>query len=141
MLNPGVYNLGQQAIAAALTDQVITVGPGNDPFIKNLQGILAANLWCDFVYGTGGTTCVVIVETSLDQGVTWIPIARFDFTTANGRKICNLSGLLSKAVTAVAALSVEGVNDGVLGDMTRAKVTSTGTYAGNTSVSVRLQAR
>jgi hypothetical protein len=66
---------------------------------------------------------------------------RFDFLLASRSAVANLSAALSKAITTVAALSAEGVNDGVLGAKLRAKVTSTGTYAGNTSVAVYIGAR
>ena len=69
----------------------------------------------------------------------WVDIARFDSLLAGRSASANLPGFLSKNVATVAALAVEGVNDGVLGSKLRAKVTSTGTYAGNTSVSIRAQ--
>lgn len=145
MDNPGIYNLGGRAIAAALTDIVITEGTSesNVPqaLVDNLDGMTAVTLFCEFIYGSGGTTCAVIVQTSINQGDDWIDIARFDFMTANRSVVCNLSGLLSKVVTAFAALSSEGVSDGILGDRLRAKVTSTGTYAGNTSIAVRAAVR
>lgn len=141
----GILNLGDEDITAAVTDEVITEGSSaqSSPqlFVDRLDGMQAVTLSARFTYGSGGTTCAAIVQTSLDQGATWIDIARFDFTTASARKVANLSGLLSKAVTAIAALSVEGVSDGVLGDRLRAIVTSTGTYAGGTSISVRAHAR
>jgi hypothetical protein len=145
MDNPGIYNLGDEAITTALTNSVITEGVSSSgaaqSLIDRLAGMTAVTLFCEFIYGSGGTTCVVTVQTSINQGDDWIDIARFDFTTANRSVVCNLSGLLSKVVTAFVALSVEGVADGILGDRLRARVTSTGTYAGNTSVSVRAAVR
>lgn len=143
---PGIYDLGDEAITAALTNSVITEGVSANnvaqAFKDRLEGMTAVTLFCEFIYGAGaGTTCAVIIQTSINQGDDWIDIARFDFTTANRSVVCNLSGLLSKAVTAFAALSSEGVNDGILGDRLRAKVTSTGAYSGNTSVSVRAAIR
>ena len=135
-----IYNLGDSAITAALTNEVITEGTASNgqsqELISNLDEVTALTLFCNFTYGSGGTTCAVVVQTSLD-GTNWIDIARFDFTTASAAKRCNLSGLTAVAIAAVAALASESVLDGILGDRLRAKVTSTGTYAGNTSVSVR----
>lgn len=143
-MSGGIYSLGDLAVTAALTNEVITTGSdssGNaQEFINGLDFAAAVTLFCNFTYGSGGTTCAAIVQTSLD-GTNWIDIARFDFTTASAAKRCNLSGLTPVAVAAVAVLSAEGQTDGILGDRLRAKVTSTGTYAGNTAVSVRAAVR
>jgi hypothetical protein len=100
----------------------------------------AVTLFANFTYGSGGSTCIAVVQTTLD-GVNWIDIARFDFATSGDAKRCNLSGLTAVGVAAVAALSAEGVLDGILGDRLRAKITTTGTYAGNTAISIRASAR
>lgn len=143
-MSSGIYNLGDQAISVAVANSVITTGVSSNgvdqAFIDGLEWMAAATLFCNFTYGSGGATCVVIVQTSLD-GVNWIEIARFDFGTVSAAKRCNLSGLTPVAVAAVAALSAEGVLDGILGDRLRTKITSTGTYAGNTAVSVRASVR
>jgi hypothetical protein len=140
----GIYNLGDEAITAALTNSVITDGVSTQGvaqgFIDGLDWMAAVTLFANFTYGSGGTTCAAIIQTSLD-GTNWIDIARFDFTTSSAAKRCNLSGLTPVAVAAVAALSAEGVTDGILGDRLRAKITSTGTYAGNTSISLRSSVR
>lgn len=143
MNNPGLYNLGDLALTVALTGEVITAGAndagGAQAFLDDLDGMVAASIFCAFAYGSGGTSCAVTVQTTLDD-VNWIDAARFDFATASSRKAANLSGLTPEAVAAIAALSMEGVNDGVFGHRWRAVVTSVGTYA-NTTVSVRLNAR
>jgi hypothetical protein len=144
MNNPGVFNLGDRTITAALTDQVITEASGVEGAqsdIRNLAGMTGVTIEAKFVYGSGGTTCLVTIQTSLNQGTDWIDVARLDFATANARKTVNLSAAAAAAVAAVAALSAEGKVDGVLGDRLRAKVTSTGVYAGNTSISVRAAVR
>lgn len=100
----------------------------------------ALTLVATFGYGSGGTTASATVQTSADGGTTWLDIARFDFTTASAKKVANLSGLLSKAVAAYAALASEGVFDGVLGTQLRAMVTTTGTYV-NSTLDIRAIAR
>ena len=141
-MSEGTYNLGDQAITAAVTNLVITAGVSAagvaQAFIDRLEDMEALSLFVNFVWGSGGTSCVIVVQTTYDD-VNWIDIARFDFATASASKVANLSGFLSKGVTSVAALAAEGVNDGVLGSKLRARVTTTGTYAGNTSVSVRAE--
>ncbi len=143
-MSVGTYNLGDTSILAAVTNQVITAGVSDagvaQAFIDHLEDMEQLSLFVNFVYGSGGTTCIVVVQTTYDD-VNWIDIARFDFATASASKVCTVSGELSKGITAVAALGAEGVNDGVLGGKLRAKITSTGTYAGNTSVSVRGEVR
>ncbi len=146
MNNPGTKSLGDRAITTALTGEVITSSPDiqgqTQEYLDNLEGMLAATLSVNFVYGSGGTTCIVTVETTLDQGTTWTEVARFAFATASEHNQVNLSGLTPvTTVYTPAALSSDSVKDGIMGDRWRAKVTSTGTYAGNTSVSVRLNAR
>lgn len=132
-LVPDVYTLASLSITTALTDSAQTA-------IEDLDGMTAVTIEANFAYGSGGTTCKAWVQTSFDGGTTWRDIAEFDFTTATRVAVANLSGLLSKAVTAYAALTSEGVTDGVLGDRLRVKVTSTGTYV-NTTLSVRASVR
>jgi hypothetical protein len=140
----GIYNLGDRAIATALADTVITSGVSSSgveqEFIDSLEWMAAVTLFVNFTWGSGGTACLVYVQTSLD-GTNWIDIARFDFAQASSAKRCNLSGLETCAVAAAASLASEGQLQGILGDRLRVKVTSTGTYAGNTSVSVRAAVR
>lgn len=146
MNNPGTKNLGDRALTTALTGEVITSQPDSQgqtqAYIENVEGMLAATLSVNFVYGSGGSTCIVTIETTLDQGTTWTEVARFAFATASEHNQVNLSGLTPvTTVYTPAALSSDTVKDGIFGDRWRAKITSTGTYAGNSSVSVRLNAR
>jgi hypothetical protein len=143
MNTPGVYDLGSISLTVPLTAQVITVGSANDQHLDPLDGMLSASIQIRFAYGSGGATCKVYVQTSLDQGTTWVDVICATFTTASGNKAFNLSGLTPRtmAVTpADGALADDTAVDGILGDWWRAKVTSTGTYA-NTSLAIRLTAR
>ena len=133
MNNPGVYSLALLSPTVAQTAAVQTPGA------INLDGITAVTLEAAFQYGSGGTSCSAVVQTTFD-GTIWRDIARFDFTTASATKHCNLEGLLSKAVTLYAALGAEGVYDGVLGNQLLAVITSVGVYA-NTVLSVRASVR
>lgn len=146
MENPGIKNLGDRAITAALTGEVITSLPDRtgqtQGYADRLEGMLACTLSVNFVYGSGGTSCKVAIETTDNQGLTWTEVARFGFTTASAEKKINLSGLteIVSAYTPI-ALSDDAGKGGIFGDRWRAKVTSVGTYAGNTSVAVRMNAR
>lgn len=145
MNNSGIYDLGDRTITAALTGEVITAGVSAggaaQAFIDRLEGMAAATVFADFDYGSGGATCVVVVETSIDQGDNWIEVARLDFATADDKKTVCITAAQPALPSSVQALSSEGVVDGVLGDRLRAKVTSTGTYAGGTKVTVRAAVR
>lgn len=137
-----IYNLGDEPITAAVTNVVITDGVSAQnvaqSFIDGLDSVSSVTLQANFTYGSGGTNLKVDVETSLDQGVTWIAVARFAFLLASAEKVFNLSALTPvTTVYTPATLSDDAVKDGILGDRLRARITSTGTYAGNTSISVR----
>ncbi len=139
-------NLGDNAITVATAGEVITSASDStgatQAYLSGLGDIAAACLQCNFTWGAGGTSVKVTVETTLDQGLTWIEVARFAFTTASAEKLFNLSALTPKiAAATAAALSDDTALDGILGDRWRAKKIVVGTYAGNTSVSVRMQTR
>jgi hypothetical protein len=130
----GTFSLGDFSIGAAAT-QVGEV-------VDDLSGALAITLSARLAYGSGGTSCYAVVETSLDQGVTWVQIARFDFTTSGLQKVLTVSGLTPRIAAATAgSLAADTALDGTLGDRLRATVVSTGTYAGSTVVSVRANVR
>lgn len=136
MLNPGDYNLADQGVGSALTASALTP-------VQDLEGILAATIEARFSYGSGGTTCKVWVQTTLDDGASWFDIACFAFTTASAIKVVNLSGLtpVTTPVTPTdAGMADNTVQDGILGSNLRAKITSTGTYS-NTLLSVKVSAR
>jgi hypothetical protein len=142
----GIFNLGDTSITAAVTNSVITQGISSagvvQTFIDGLDWMVAVTLQVNFTAGAGGTSVKVDIETSLDQGFTWVPIVRAAFTTADAEKLFNLSGLTPKTTVVVpATLSDDSVVDGILGDRLRAKITSTGIYASNTTVSVRAAVR
>lgn len=145
-MTPGIYDLGDSAIGAAVAGVVITravngVG-GQEEFIGNLQGARGVALQANFTYGAGGTAVKVDIETSLDQGLSWIPVARFAFTTVSAQRVMNVVAdtPLSTPYTPV-QLADDVAVGGILGDRIRAKLTSTGVYSGNTSISVRAVAR
>lgn len=130
----GTFSLGDFSIGAAAT-QIGDV-------VDDLSGALAITLSARLAYGSGGTSCYAVVETSLDQGVTWVQIARFDFATSGLQKLLTVSGLTPRIAAANAgSLSADTALDGTIGDRLRATVVSTGTYAGSTVLSVRANVR
>ncbi len=131
---PGVLDLGDFEITVAETQDGQVVG--------GLDGLTNATISARLAYGSAGTTIIATVSTSLDQGLTWIPIARFDFAMAGLEKVYNLNAMTSKTSPyTVAALGSEGAIDGILGDRLKAEVISTGTYVNSTVLSIRVLAR
>jgi len=150
MDNPGLKNLGDVALAAinaATTATVVTsqsdANGQTQGYVDALEGMLSATLQANFTYGSsGGTSIKVIWETSLDQGLTWIEVCRMAFGAASEENIVNLSALTPVAtVYTPAALSDDTVKDGIFGNWWRARILTVGTYVGNASLSLRMNAR
>lgn len=92
-----------------------------------------------FTYGSGGATAKFWVQTSLDGGVTWIDIMSFAFTTATLTKVSGvqLFTALGPAITpGSGALADNTIINGLIGDQIRVLGTTTGTYAGGTSIAI-----
>jgi hypothetical protein len=141
MDNPGIFGLfntdGEDFTISAAGTQMGDV-------VEDLEGIRSLALHARFAYGSGGTTCKVYVQTSLDQGTTWFDVACFAFTTAGLTRVMNLSAMTpvtTPQAPADGGLADNTALDGPLGDRFRAKVVSVGTYAGPTVLSLRGCAR
>src|SRR5262245_54921578 len=122
-----------EAITTAVTG--VTPDPSGADFYADYVAIEAV-----FAYGSGGTTATAYVQTSFDGGLTWIDVASFQFTTTSGRKVSALAADRAPASQAFTpsdgALTANTVIDGLIGDLWRCKLTTTGTYAGNTNLKV-----
>ncbi len=132
----GIVDLGDFTVTTATT----TTGTA----VTGLDGMTAVTVFPRFAYGTGGTTLRVYFQTSLDQGVTWIDIACVLMGTASEVAVLNFSGLTPKTTAVIptdGAMADDSAVDGVLGDRLRVKITSTGTYAGSSVLSVRAAVR
>lgn len=137
MRNPGDYTLAALGVTTALSASTQTS-------IQDLDGMKAVTIEAQFAYGSAGTSAKVWIQTTLDAGQTWLDIANFAFTTASATKVINLSGLtpVTTGITPTdGSMADNTVQDGVLGSALRAKITTTGTYAGTTSLSVRVNVR
>jgi len=136
MCNPGLYALADKAVTTAVNE-------AQSPIV-DLEGMTAVTVQARLAYGSGGTSAKVYVQTSLDQGTTWVDVACLAFSTAGAAKIVNLSGLTPKPTPAAptdGALADDTTVDGLLGDRLRAKIVTTGTYGGSTVVTVRAAVR
>ncbi len=142
-----IVNLGDAQITAAVSGQVITSSVSSQSiaisYVDRLEGITAATFQATFAYGSsGGTTVKVDIKTSMDSGVTWLPVCRFAFTTSSAQKVANVSGLTPRLTAAVpVTLSDDACFDGTIGNLLRAEITTTGTYVGATTVSIRASLR
>jgi len=134
-MTPTIWDLGDSAIGAPVSGVVITQ-TSQDEFIPGSSA--GASFSCNFTFGSGGGTVKVDIETSLDQGFSWVPIARFAFTSTSAQKIFNVNAATAKLTPLLPApLPDDTAIDGIMGDRIRAKLTTTGSYSGNSSVSVR----
>ena len=96
----------------------------------------------NFTYDSGGTTVDAYVQTSMDNGATWIDIAQFHFTTASARFVFNLSSQTPQTTEYAptdGSLAVNTCKDGYLGNQVRIKYQTTGTYGGASMLSVDMQ--
>jgi hypothetical protein len=120
----------------SITTAVSAVTP--DGIIGGLgfERVESLTLLAKFTYGSGGTNATAYVQTSLDGGSTWVDIANFQFTTATATRAYHLT---AAAVTSIATptegtLTANTAVNGFLGSLYRVKLTTTGTYAGSTSL-------
>lgn len=95
----------------------------------------------DFAYGSGGTSGVVYVQTSLDGGSTWIDIVNMTFLLASKSRLHNLTSrtaITTPYTITDGTLASDTTKDGVIGPVYRTKLTTVGTYAGGTTITVNV---
>lgn len=95
------------------------------------------------LYGSGGTTAQLYIQTQLPDGTTDMDIACLAFGMANAVKVVNLSRKTPKTTPLTptdGALADNTCVDGVIGRKVKCKLVTVGTYAGSTALSVRAQA-
>jgi len=118
-------------ITGALTAQVTTP--------QSIAGTTYLAVETQFTYGSGGTTVDVWVQTSLDGGNSWIDVMNFHFTTATLSKVSavvNSTALAAAVAPGDGTLASNTILSGLLGDRVRLKITTTGTYAGGSTLRV-----
>ena len=120
------------AAAAGVLSQVIDLP----------KDVLYLAVQSKFLYGSGGTNLKVWLQTSFDDGATWRDIANHAFLLAALNKVSTINLSVAMAAPAIVvsdgALADDTIVQGLLGDRLRVKYTSTGTYAGATSLQVDL---
>jgi hypothetical protein len=94
-----------------------------------------------FVRGGGGTSCDVFVQTSVDNGSTWIDVMQFAFTTTTVTKISGVRPYIALAANVTptdGALSDNTILDGLIGDRLRVKTVVVGTYSSTSTLDVNI---
>lgn len=90
-----------------------------------------------FVYGSSGTNLKCWIQTSFDRGTTWTDVMNFFFETTTASKfqvVKSPTAVAANQAIQDAALANNTILDGCLGDRLRIKYTSTGTFAGSTTI-------
>jgi hypothetical protein len=132
-----LYN--NTALTTAITGALGTVASG----LASAKFLL---LYANLVVGGGGTTADVYVQTSFDNGATWVDVANFHFTTSSAKKMSAVvidpaTPLTAGSTPTDGSIANNTVLNGIIGDMVRAKVTTTGTYTGTTTLRVDMVAK
>lgn len=134
MISPGIKSLGDFTITTAAT----AIGDA----VTDLDGMSEVDVQIRLSYGSGGTTCKVFIQSSIDQGTTWFDLWCFAGLLASKVRLRRLKPDGNELTPADGALADDTVAAGIaIGDRLRAKVVSTGTYAGSTLVSIRASVR
>lgn len=135
-------NIASRTITTALTGDLTSTG--GSAGISGLGGATYLGFTGVFTYGSGGTTAAAYIQTSFDGGTTWFDVANMAFTTTTLTKVGAIT--LSQAAAAPATptdgtLASNTINQGLLGDRVRIKLTTTGTYAGGTTLKIDMWTR
>lgn len=142
MNNAGPYSL---TLKDGSPDLAIA-GPGTfiSDVIDGLDGMSEVDIQCRFTFGTSaGTKVATFVQTSLDQGTTWIDLLCFAATNANKTRAWHLEPAGDALnIPTDGELEDDTVALGVvLGDRLRTKTVVTGTYGGGAVMAVRANVR
>lgn len=104
------------------------------------KGLLA---YVIFVDGGDGTTIDVFIQTSFDKEATWIDIMHFDFLLTAGNRIMHVreeTAIVADVTPTDGTGPADGTAiSGIIGDHVRARIVTTGTYTGTTTIDVWLR--
>jgi hypothetical protein len=129
MLSPGYASLG--------TFSITTAGTFTGDWSDDFEGCLSLLAQLRFIWGSGGTSVVAYLQTSVDNGSTAVDMAAVAFGVASENAVLNFSALTPKTtqvVTTDGAMTNDTAVDGVVGDRFRVKIVVVGTYAGSTQL-------
>lgn len=124
MSNEGAKPVCSTDFSSALSSTAFTA-------IEDLDGMISCGFSMKAIIGAGVTSLVALIQTSLDEGNSWIDIIRKTFT-ASETYTPNVSTEESWDQSST-PLVADGIRDGVLGDRVRAVLTATVTSPANSS--------
>ena len=107
--------------------------------VTGLLGMQVVTAQFVFLYGADGTSVKAYLQTSFDNGTTWVDVACFAVTTTAATRHFSVRSAIAVAANYTptdATLTDNTIKDGLLGDRLRVKYTSVGTYSGATSLAV-----
>jgi hypothetical protein len=128
MANPNQVTLVSGAIPAAGTYDTDGYYTGRFP-----AGAKYIVVQTNFVYGAGGTTIDVFLQTSLDGGATWCDIAQFALVQTSVRKVSAVkvsTALAANTTPTNGALADNTILSGLIGNLLRVHYVVAGTYTG-----------
>jgi len=114
----------------------------------NCKGLAAE---CVFVDGGGGTAIKVYIQTAFDsiggttvggKPQTWFDVMCFAFATTAGRKLLKVreeTAVVADHVETDGTLTDDTAVSGLIGTHVRAKIVTTGTYTGTSTIDVFLR--
>jgi hypothetical protein len=122
-----------------LSRPLATAGTFIGDAVALAPGTRSVGVESKFVRAAGGTSCKVYLQTTFDDGATWVDIAAHAFLITTASKLSSVKGNIATAAAVVPGdgiLTDDTILDGVLGDRIRAKVIVAGTYSGASSITV-----
>ena len=137
-MQTGIFTLGDIGITTAQT----YVGD----WVAGFDGISSLSVDLQMLYGSGGTSGKIFVQTSLRQATettdAGVDLISMTFTTASKARLFTVTGDTSVTVTPTdGTLTDDTIQNGVLGDRFRLKIVTLGTYSNQSQVSCRIATR
>jgi hypothetical protein len=136
MDNSGAFTLGDFALGPANTYD-------GDP-LDDLDGLRGFTAQVNLQAGAGTSedaTAAVYIATSIDQGTRWCDVAVLRFAAAGGTQVVTVEAESTPLPLVPSDGSLDGDSNsaivaGIMGDRLKAKIVTTGTFAGQTLCSI-----
>jgi len=122
----------------------VAIGTAAGPTIHGpwggYHGLTGIVVEAKFVYGANGTDVTAHLQTSLDNGDSWIDIMAFHFLVASLRSVMAVvHGLQATPVTPKdVALADDTAQNLIIGDLFQVSLTTTGNYTGTTTLTMNM---
>ena len=103
--------------------------------IAGLGAFYSAATVCQYTQ-IGGTSCTISIETSIDEGLTWIDIARYALTSSGNYAASTFSITNISAPAVYTPLANNTQRLAFAGDRLRAAITPTGTFTTGSRIAI-----